>query len=92
MSAIVTVLDVPDMTAAQYDQVTQCLNAMGQTYPCGRLYHVVSAKQTGGCQMVDVWESRQNFHQFAGALMPTLIKHGVNPPAPQITLVHDMFQ
>ena len=90
MSTITVLFDMPDVTAAQYDQVIQGLEAVGAGNPQGRLYHVASPKE-GGWLVVDVWESDELLNQFAQTLIPIMQKAGVTPPQSQVYPVHNMI-
>ena len=91
MSAIAVVFDNPGMTSGQYDQVIKDLEAAGEGSPKGRLYHVVSSKESGSF-VVDVWESGELLDRFAQTLMPILQKNGVTPPQPQVYPVHNIIK
>lgn len=90
MSTITAVFDMPNVTAAQYDQVIRDLAAAGAGNPPGRLYHVASAKD-GGWLVVDVWQSGEQLNQFAQTLVPIMQKAGVTPPQLQVYPVHNVI-
>ena len=89
MSKLFVFFDVPDMSAAQYDQVMRDLDAAGAAHPAGRTMHVCSSKGAGSV-VLDLWDSEATLNAFAGTLMPILIKNGVNPPQPQVSPVHNI--
>ena len=90
MSNITVVFDMPQVTAAQYDQVIKGLEAAGAGNPKGRLYHIASPKD-GGWFVVDVWESGELLNQFAQTLIPIMQEADVTPPQPQVYPVHNMI-
>lgn len=91
MSTITVMFEMPGVTAAQYDQVIQGLEAAGEGNPKGRLYHVAVPKEEGWL-VVDVWESGELLDRFAQSLIPIMQKAGVTPPRPQVYPVHSMIK
>jgi hypothetical protein len=87
---IVAHFDIPGMTAEQYDRVLTDLRAAGQIAPTARSYHVAAPKP-GGWMVTDVWDSQEDLDQFAGVLMPILIRNGVTPPPPSVYAVHNVM-
>jgi hypothetical protein len=90
MSNITVVFDMPNVTAAQYDDVIRSLEAAGAGNPKRRLYHLASPKEEGWL-VVDVWESDALLPQFAQTFIPVMQEAGVTPPQPQIYPVHNMI-
>jgi hypothetical protein len=90
--SVIAVFDVPDMNQEKYDNVMKDLNMSQENKPNGLISHVCSAKEAGGMQVVDVWDSPENFATFGEKLMPVLIKNGVTPPQPQISMVHNLIK
>lgn len=91
MSAIAAVIDIPGMTAQQYDQTVKDLEAAGAGAPKGRLHHVACSK-AGGWFVVDIWETEESLNAFAQTLIPILQKAGVTPTPPQVLLVHNIIK
>jgi hypothetical protein len=85
--AIAVVFDAPGMTAAQYDEITQNLDAAGEAKPDGRLYHVSAPTETGWL-VVDVWESEEKLARFTETLIPLIQQAGTEPPQPRVYPVH----
>src|SRR5258708_40356429 len=78
------------MTAQQYDDVTNRLDAAGAGKPAGRLYHACFG--TGSkLQVFDVWESQTSFDAFGKTLMPLLQQAGVDPGHPQVAPIHNII-
>jgi hypothetical protein len=58
--AVCLVIDIPDATLEQYDEVRGALRGpLGD----GQISHLAGATAEGLC-VVDVWESRQDFDRF----------------------------
>lgn len=74
--AIVVKFEVTGMEASKYDQIMRDLDAIGQTHPDGRLYHVCYG-DAQRLQVIDIYESPAKLEAFGGKLMPILQKHGV---------------
>lgn len=87
MQKVIVQFNVPGMTALQYDHVMKDLKSEGHENPKERLHHIASSLPNGWL-VVDVWESEDALKQFAGTLMPILIKNGVTPPQPIILPVY----
>ena len=89
MQKVIALFNVPGMTAKQYDQVMKDLETSGHGNPKGRLHHV-AAEIPNGWSVIDVWQSGESMNEFAGILIPILIKNGVTPPQPTILPVHNI--
>jgi hypothetical protein len=76
------------MSAAQYDDVIERLEAAGAGAPPGRLYHVCFGSGDR-LRVVDVWESQEAFDAFGRTLMPILQGVGVDPGQPEVAPVHN---
>jgi hypothetical protein len=63
--AVAVVLEFDDATLDQYDQVMEGMGlSSGDEMPNGGLFHWVM--ETGnGIRVTDVWETREQFEQFA---------------------------
>ncbi|MEJ7913850.1 MAG: hypothetical protein WKF70_11895 [Chitinophagaceae bacterium] len=90
MKKIVAQFSTPGMTAQQYDQAVEDLEAAGKGKPSGRLYHVV-AQQAIGMLVTDVWESEEALNEFSETLIPILVKNGVTPAQPTLLPVHNII-
>jgi hypothetical protein len=88
--AIVVTFTPTAMTAAQYDEVIQRLEAAGADTPPGRLHHV-AASDGVNLRVVDVWESPQAFERFGETLVPILQQMGIALPPPEIRQVHNVI-
>jgi hypothetical protein len=89
MQKIIAQFTLPGMTSKQYDQVMKDLAIAGQEQPQARLYHVAS-DITSGWYVIDIWESAEALNEFAGTLMPILVKNGVTPPTPAVIPVYNI--
>jgi hypothetical protein len=87
---VVVVFEVPGMSAFQYDQIIEQLEAAGQGEPDGRLYHL-AAERDGGWLVVDVWESPRKFEQFGQTLIPIVQQLGI-APQPQLYPVYNVVR
>ena len=87
MQKVIAQFNVPGMTSKQYDQVMKDLQAEGKGNPAGRLSHVAS-ELPNGWLVIDIWESGESLNEFAGTLMPILIKNGITPPQPTVLPVY----
>jgi hypothetical protein len=65
------------MTADIYANVLKELENAGAGTPSGRIYHV-SYITENGVQVIDVWESEEQFKAFGGVLMPILQAKGIS--------------
>jgi hypothetical protein len=87
--AVAVLVELPGFTAAMYDAVIEEMGLGGRP-PEGSTFHV-SGPYEGGWRAVDVWESREQFEQFArDQLSPLAQKHGATSrPTIQIWDVHN---
>jgi hypothetical protein len=82
--AVAVLLDLPGVTPEIYDAVVEEMNLGGRP-PEGATYHVAGPTE-GGFRVVDVWESREQFEQFArDHISPLMQKHGAQS-RPNITI------
>ncbi len=88
---VVVVLEMPGVTAQQYDQVLKGLEAQGALHQKERPYHV-AAPTPEGWLVVDVWTSAEAFGQFGQTLAPIMQSAGVTPPQPRIYPVHNVME
>ena len=87
---IMAMFNLAGMSAEQYDQLLQNMEAAGVLNMPGRLSHVASVTEEG-IVAVDVWESAEALQQFAGTLIPMLQQVGVTPSSPKIYPVYNMM-
>ena len=79
------------MTSEQYNAVGKKLQEGGRWPPEGLLAHVCFGS-SGNLRVSEVWESREQQEQFAGALMPVLEEENVDVSgAPEILEVEGYF-
>ena len=90
--AILTVFNVPTMTADKYNRAIKDLEAAGQGMPKGRLYHVASRQEDGSIMVSDVWESPELLEEFGKTLTPILLAAGVTPAEPKVQAVHNVIK
>jgi hypothetical protein len=67
----------PGLTKAQYEQVGQKLQEVGQWPPDGLILHVGFGSD-GDMRVSEVWESREKLESFQQRLMPVLQEAGVD--------------
>lgn len=86
--AIMMVLDVPDATPDQYEEVIRGLSEAGAAAPEGRLSHV-AGPNPGGWLVVDVWRDEEAFGRFGHTLLPLLARAGLAHARPQVLPAHN---
>jgi hypothetical protein len=79
------------MSAGQYDEVMQKLEAAGQGKPKGRSHHSTFGSEAS-LMVYDVWDSQEDFDAFGQTLMPILAELGVDPGQPDVLPVHNIVQ
>ena len=79
------------LSAAQYDEVMQKLDAAGQGKPKGRLHHSTFGPDDQ-LMIYDVWDSQEDFDAFGAVLMPILAEVGLDPGQPDVMPVHSVVQ
>ncbi len=89
MNKILAIFRVTDMSKEQYDNVMKDLDTAGFKSVKPRSSHTMGLNGSGGCVVVDVWDSENDLNEFFGTLGPILVKNGVNPPQPEIYPVHN---
>jgi hypothetical protein len=67
----------PGMTRAQYDQVSEKVEATLEWPPQGLIAHV-SFGSDGDLRVSEVWESREKLEAFQQDLMPLLSEAGID--------------
>lgn len=87
--AVAVILEFPGGTLEQYDQVIDKMGLVpeGQGAP-GGVFHWVCATEDG-LRVTDVWETREQFEQFAEAKIGPITQEVGIPGPPQITF-HDV--
>jgi hypothetical protein len=90
--AVGVVMDFEGGTLDQYDQVVQKMGLTpGGPTPPGALFHWVTATDNG-VRVTDVWESREQFEQFAQEKIgPYSAEVGLSAPQPTFYEVHNHF-
>jgi len=77
-------------TASQYDEVIKQLYAAGAGAPKGRRYHVCYG-DLNGVQVIDVWDSLEEFQAFGQTMVPLMLSLGADPGQPEIKEVHNII-
>src|SRR4051794_12449890 len=69
--AVVVSMDFAGVTPEQYDAVINEMNLQGRPYHDGGIFHVAWQGADDHWRVVDVWESAEQFQQFANEqIMP----------------------
>jgi len=89
--AIMMVMEWPNVTAAQYDELKRITN-FENDWPDGGLFHV-AAIDGDKLRVTDVWESPEKFQAFVDSrLMPAVQQMGVtSQPNISIYPAHNVF-
>jgi hypothetical protein len=92
--AVGVLFDLPDVTAAQYDDLTTKLTSgRGQRnlsdMPVKGLRSHVAGQTPNGWRVGEVWESEDAFNKFGAVLMPLLREFKVPQVKPQIFPIHN---
>ena len=77
------------MTAAKYDEVIKKLEAAGVGAPKGRSYHI-SYGPDDAFNVIDIWDSMEEFDAFGNTLLPILNSMGLDPGQPDVQAVHSI--
>jgi hypothetical protein len=77
------------MTPEQYETILAKLEAAGAGAPPGRLRHVAYENGDGSLNVIDVYDTPENFEAFGAVLMPILAEVGVDPGEPVVSPVHN---
>ena len=88
--AIAIYFNPASMNAAQYDEVIRRLDSAGAGRPAGRLHHACFGSDDK-LQVLDIWESQQDFDRFGATLMPILQQVGVDPGEPMVEQVRNII-
>ena len=83
--AVSIIMDFRGATLGQYDQILERMGLTpGGDTPPGAIFHWV-AKTDDGIRVVDVWETREQFDQFANEQIgPFSAEAGIDAP-PEMT-------
>ena len=92
MEKVAVIFSAPDFTSKDYDKVWDDLRAAGQEYPKGLISHVGFRTPEGRWMVVDAWESKEAFNEFAKTLLPIIQKTGRQVPPPQVVPAHYVYQ
>ncbi len=63
----------------------------GEGNPKGRLYHTCFGSKNE-LNVVDIWDSIENFNKFGQTLIPILQSLGIDPGQPEINEVHNIIE
>jgi hypothetical protein len=74
------------MSRTVYEEVHRKLAEAGYGDPAGRTVHV-GFGDPEGLEVLDVWESMEQFQQFGEQLLPVLAELGVDAGEPRVTEV-----
>ena len=66
-----------EMTSTQYNEILRKLEEAGQAAPKGRQHHFAFGDEQS-LIVIDVWESQEDFADFADALAPVLEEMGID--------------
>jgi hypothetical protein len=82
--AIAVQIDVPGVTLEKYDEAVEIAGFLpGGSLPSGALFHWV-AKTDAGIRMVNVWDSREAFDEFAEKQADIIREIGVDPASAKL--------
>jgi hypothetical protein len=71
-------IDIPGVTLGRYDEAVEIAGFLpGGPLPSGALFHWV-AKANDGIRIVNVWESREGYDQFAARQAEIIQEIGVD--------------
>jgi hypothetical protein len=79
------------LTAAQYDESIQRLQAAGSWPPDGLDYHVCFGSD-GALRVSEIWDSREQLAAFGERLMPILADIGIEPGQPELMEIHNIVK
>ncbi len=83
--------DLASMSARVYDELIVRLEKVGADVPPGLLYHVVYGNPDR-LQVVDIWESAEQFQEFGATLAPTLRELDTQLLEPDVSQVHNLIK
>lgn len=79
------------LTAAQYQESVNRLEAAGDFPPPGLNYHVCFGTE-GNLRVSEIWDSQEEFEAFGERLMPVLSEVGIEPGEPELIDVHNIVK
>lgn len=79
------------MSKTKYDEVIDRLKKSEAGNPKGRLYHACFGEENN-LNVLDIWDTMENFEKFGQTLMPILQQVGVDPGEPEIKEVHNIIE
>jgi hypothetical protein len=88
--AIAVYFHPESMSAAQYDETMEKLEAAGAGDPSGRLHHSTFGS-ADHLMVYDVWESEGAFAAFGEKLTPILAEIGLDVGEPEVMPVHNII-
>jgi hypothetical protein len=77
------------LTREKYDEVSRRMEAAGNWPPAGLDMHVLFGAE-GDLRVSEIWDSEEEFRDFAGGLMQTLDEVGVSYSDPEVLEVHQL--
>lgn len=80
------------MDKAKYDEVIRRLQAAGAGAPPGRLHHSCYDPGNGQLQVMDIFDSQENFQAFGGTLVPILSALAIDVGQPTVGQVHNIIR
>jgi hypothetical protein len=86
-------LNYPGTTKDNYDAIIKAMGSPGpgSPHPGGALFHW-SAATSDGFRVVDVWDTREHFEQFAQEqIAPVAEQAGMADPEIQYTDIHNYY-
>ena len=89
--AIVIKFKHAGFTKAKYNEAIKQLEAVGQGNPKGRSYHV-SYGDSNGVDILDVWESMEDFEAFGKILIPILNTLSIDLGQPDIQKIFGIIK
>lgn len=91
--AVALLIEFPGVTQQQYDKVQDTLGLKGpETWPSGMILHV-AGPTAKGWQVLDVWESREQFDRFVTERLARAVREaGMPEPRPLEFPVHNIVQ
>jgi len=89
--AIVVKFKPVGFTAAKYHETIKQLEAAGAGSPKGRSYHV-SYGNENGVDILDVWDSMDDFQAFGVTLIPIMNSLDVDPGKPDVQVIYGIVK
>lgn len=79
------------MNTDKYDEVIKRLEKAGAGNPKGRLYHACFGSKDN-LNVLDIWDTQQNFDKFGQTLIPILKQLNVDPGVPEVKEIHNIIE